>query len=79
MNKSRQRRKGQSAIEYMILATTITIVVLVGFDEDQGFLVKSRNLAEGMLNEAIRGIMGTNSSVAARTDVDAHSGSRSYP
>lgn len=79
MSKVHKRRTGQSAIEYMILATTVTIVVLVGFDEDRGFLIKSRNLAEGMLNEAIRGIMGTDAAVAARTDVDANSGTRTYP
>jgi len=61
-----KKKKGQSAIEYLILATTITIVVLIGFDERRGFLVLARNYSEIFFNESLRGIMGTNSQSAAR-------------
>ncbi len=61
-----KKRKGQSAIEYLILATTITIVVLIGFDERRGFLVLARNYSEVFFNETLRGIMGTNAHDAVR-------------
>ena len=61
-----KKRKGQSAIEYLILATTITIVVLIGFDERRGFLVLARNYSEVFFNETLRGIMGTNAKYAVR-------------
>ena len=61
------KKKAQSAVEYLILATTITIVVLIGFDEKRGFLIKARNLSEGMFNQSLRGIMGTNAEMATRS------------
>jgi len=64
---STKKRQGQSAIEYLILATTITIVVLIGFDERRGFLVLARNYSEGFFNESVRGIMGTSAVNAARS------------
>jgi hypothetical protein len=68
-----KQKKGQSAVEYLILATTVTIVILVGFDQDRGLLMMARNLSEGMINQSLRGIMGTNSLVAARK------GAANYP
>lgn len=81
MKKNFRPQKGQSAVEYLILATTITIVVLIGFDERRGLLQQARNLTEGLFNQSLRGIMGTESHSfnTARTRVDATSGSRGYP
>ena len=73
MNRQRIRKRGQSAIEYMILATTVMVVILIGFDERSGVLIQGRNLAEGILNAAFIEIMGTTSEVAART------GYQNYP
>jgi len=67
MKRIRPKKTGQSAIEYLILAASITAVVLIGFDEDQGFLLQARNLSEGMFNQALRGIMGTEAENAVRT------------
>ncbi|MEW5894475.1 MAG: hypothetical protein AB1650_01775 [Candidatus Omnitrophota bacterium] len=53
-----KRRKGQSAIEYLILATVITIIVLIGFDQERGFLIEARNLSEEMFNRSVRRIVG---------------------
>ena len=79
MRKDSKFKKGQSAIEYLILATTITIVVLVGFDERRGFLQQARNLTEGMFNESLRQIMGNVSTRAARSYIDSESGDWGYP
>lgn len=67
MDRIRKKKKGQSAVEYIVLATTVTIVVLVGFDEHLGMLIQARNLAERVFNENLRGILGTNAVLASRT------------
>lgn len=64
---SQKKVKAQSAVEYLILTTTILVVVLVGFSENKGFLTQARNLSAEAFNEALRGIMGTNSVISART------------
>lgn len=81
MKRRANIKKGQSAIEYLILATTITIVVLIGFDEDRGFLQQARNLTEGLFNQSLEGIMGTAvySNTTARTHIDVNSGGVGYP
>ena len=80
MKKAQISHKGQSAIEYLILATAIVIVVLVGFNKDNGFMLKAQNVAEGMMNQSVRGIMGTVAGEdVARSDIDSRTGSRGYP
>lgn len=77
--KRKEKKKGQSAIEYLILATAVAIVVLIGFDEKRGLLVQARNLTGGMFEQALRGIFGSDSSIVSRTDVDLNSIVDSYP
>ncbi len=55
---------GQSAIEYLILATTITIVVLVGLGGNAGFLTKARQSSEVFFKQTLRGVMGSSTNTA---------------
>ena len=66
------RKYGQTAVEYLILLATITVVVLIGFDEQRGFMVRTRNLAEVSFNETLRNVMGPPPGAAARTHATSY-------
>lgn len=76
MKRSHRSDKAQSAIEYLILSTAIVIVVLVGFDPKNGFMLKARDLGEALMNQSLRGIMGT---VAGRNVARTDQPALAYP
>jgi len=55
MKKLRNKRKAQTAIEYMVLLGAITAVALVGFST---YLPRAKDMALGMFNRTARQLLG---------------------
>ncbi len=54
------RRHAQAAFEYIILLTTVVIVVLLSFHPTSGVLVRAKNLTDEFMNTVIRKTYGRN-------------------
>lgn len=54
---SRNHRRSQIAVEYIILLGVVTSVILVGFNS---FLYSTQERTNLIVNQALKGIMGVN-------------------
>ncbi|HRZ39629.1 MAG TPA: hypothetical protein P5246_01340 [Candidatus Omnitrophota bacterium] len=51
-------REAQAAFEYMILLTTVVLVVLLAFHPKKGFLIKAKNLSDEYMNYTLKETYG---------------------
>ncbi len=59
--KKRMRtNRAQAAFEYMILLTSVVLLVLLGFHPQNGFLVKAKNLSDVYMNYSLKQTYGRN-------------------
>ncbi len=61
---SRNHRRAQAAVEYIVLLGVVTAVVLAGFNS---FLYSTQERTNLIINQALKGIMGVNAISKARS------------
>lgn len=61
--KCGRTNSAQAAFEYMILLTSVVLVVLLGFHPKSGFLVKAKNLSDVYMNYAVNQLYGRKAQV----------------